>query len=189
MAANQNNLVMGPATLYVGAFEAAEPADADINTNPASSAWTDMGATMDGAEISIEQDYKELEADQFVDVPGARLTKRTVKVKVNLAEPTLENLLVALNDGTVASGSGYESYEPEYASSATQPTYRALIIDGYAPGAADLRRRVILRKVLSTDNVKFEYKKDGQTVFSVEFQAFYVDSETAPYKVIDEVSA
>lgn len=184
--ANEDNLVMGPATLYIGAFNATEPAASAVGTVPASGVWTDLGLTMDGAEISIEQDYKELEADQFVDVPGARLVKRSFKVKTNLAEPTLNNLLYALNDGTVASGSGFHTYEPEFASSATQPTYRALIVDGYAPGAADKRARMIIRKVLSTDNVKFAYKKDDQTVFEVEWQGFYVDSSTAPWKVITE---
>lgn len=186
MAATSMNLVMGPATLYIGAFGATEPADTDINTAPAASAWTDLGATNDGAEISFNQDYKELEADQFVDVPGARLTKREVTIKTSLAEPTLQNLLYALNDGTIgASGTGFSgTYTPEFASSATQPTYRALIVDGYAPGG-EFRRRLIVRKCLSTENVKAKYSKDGQTVFEVQWSAFYVTSSTGPFKVID----
>ena len=186
MAASSTNLVMGPATLYIGAFGATEPADGSINTAPAASAWTDLGATNGGVEISINQDYKELEADQFVDVPGARLTKRQVMVKTSLAEPTLQNLLYVLNDGTIgSSGSGFSgTYEPEFASSATQPTYRALIVDGYAPGG-EFRRRLIVRKCLSTDNVKSEMKKDGQTEFEVTWSAFYVTSAIGPFKVVD----
>lgn len=177
---------MGPATLYIGAFGALEPADSSINSIPAASAWTDLGSTNGGVEITINQDYKELEADQIVDVPGARLTKREVKLKTSLAEPTLQNLLYVLNDGNVgASGTGFSgTYEPEFASSATQPTYRALIVDGYAPGG-EFRRRLIIRKCLSTDNVKTEMKKDGQTEFAVEWSAFYVTSAIGPFKVID----
>lgn len=186
MAASSLDLVMGPATLYIAAFGATEPADADINTNPAASAWTDLGATNGGVEIAINQDYKELEADQFVDVPGARLTKRELTVKTSLAAPTLRNLMYALNDGTLgASGSGYSgTYEPEFASSATQPTYRALLVDGYAPGG-EFRRRLIVRKCLSTDNVKTSYSKDGQTEFEVTWSAFYVTSSTSPFHVVD----
>jgi hypothetical protein len=44
---------------------------------------------------------------------------------------------------------------------------------------------VILRKVLSSDNVEFAYKKEDQTVFSVTWSVHYVDNETAPFKIVD----
>ncbi|MGW6738661.1 phage tail tube protein [Streptomyces sp. NPDC055013] len=182
--ANEDVLVMGPATLYIGAFGATEPVDSAYASVPASAAWTDLGFTDGGAELSIEQDYKELVADQVPDKMGARLQERSFKVKVSLAEPTLDNLAVVLNDGTVASGSGYHTYTPAFMTSATQPTYRALIIDGWASGGG--RARLIVRKVLSTDNVKFKYSKEDQTVFEVEFEGFYVDESTAPWKMITE---
>ena len=177
-------LVQGPATLYIGAFGAAEPADSAYNSTPAVSAWTNLGLTMGGCELTIEQEYKELEADQAVDKMGARLQSRSFKAKISLAEPSLNNLLYALNDGVVASGSGYHTYTPAFVSSATQPNYRALLVDGWAPGGG--RARLIVRKVLSTDNVKFKYSKEDQTVFEVEFEGFYVDDTTAPWKMITQ---
>ncbi|WP_328494104.1 hypothetical protein OHS59_16215 [Streptomyces sp. NBC_00414] len=182
--ANEDVLVMGPATLYIGAFGATEPAASAYATPPASGAWTDLGFTMDGCELSVEQDYKELVADQTVDKMGARLQERSFKAKVSLAEPSLENLVYVLNDGTVASGTGYHTYEPAFMTSATQPTYRALIVDGWAPGGG--RARLIIRKVLSTDNVKWKYSKEDQTVFEVEFEGFYVSEVIAPWKMITE---
>lgn len=186
MATTTTNLVMGPATLYIGAFGALEPTDASINSTPQASAWTPLGGTNGGVEITISQDYKEFEVDQIVDVPGARLVKRLVQVKTNLAETTLANLQYSLNDGTVgASGTGFAgTFDPEFASSATQPTYRALLIDGYAPGG-ELRRRFIVRKCLSTDNVKVEYKKDGQAEYSVMWSAYFVTEAIGPFKVVD----
>lgn len=192
MAATVTNLVQGPATLYIGAFGATEPANGAVNTTPQASAWTDLGGTTDGAELSIDQEYKELEVDQVVDIPGRRLVKRDMSVKTNLAEPTLANLVYALNDGTVAaSGAGYAGYyEPNFTDSATQPTYRALLVHGWAAGAGagnqSKRRMVILRKVLSSDNVEFAYKKEDQTVFSVTWSVHYVSSVIAPFKIIDE---
>lgn len=186
MAVTTTNLIMGPATLYLGAFGATEPADTDVNTTPPASTWTDVGGTQDGVKITIDQTYTPLEVDQIVDVPGSRLTKRAVMVETNLAEPTLENLKLLLNDGTAASGAGYKSLEPIYASSATQPTYRALLLDGYAP--TQLRRRLIVRKVLSTEKVESTYKKDSQTLFTVKWDAFYVTSSIAPFKYIDATS-
>ena len=195
MAANVVNLVQGPATVYIGDFGATEPANAAVNTTPQATAWTDVGGTTDGCEISINQEYKELEVDQVVDIPGRRLVKRDMSVKTNLAEPTLQNLLYALNDvngGSLgASGAGFSGYyEPAFTDSATQPTYRAVILHGWAPGSGannqSKRRMVILRKVLSSDNVEFAYKKEDQTVFSVTWSVHYVSNSIAPFKIVDE---
>lgn len=200
MGATVANLVQGPATLYIGTYDGTttrEPLPGAVNLAPAASAWTDLGGTTDGATININQEYKELEVDQVVDVAGRRLTKRDMSVKTNLAEPSLQNLLYSLNDANGnalgASGTGYSgTYEPAFTDSATQPTYRALILHGWAPGGTGAggttskRRQVILRRVLSTDNVEFAYKKDDQTVFSVTWSVHYVSSSIAPFRIVDE---
>lgn len=186
MAVTTTNLVMGPADLYIGSFGATEPLDTAVNVTPAASAWTDLGGTQDGTKVTVDQTYTDLEVDQVVDVPGARLTKRVLTVETNLAEATLENLKYLLNDGTAASGAGYKSFDPNYASSATQPTYRALIIDGYGPN--QFRRRLIVRKVLSNDKVESTYKKDGQTLFTVKWAGFYVTQAISPFHYVDATS-
>lgn len=180
---NPDNLVMGPATIYWGAFGATEPTDATVNDTPQASAWNDMGGTEGGASFDVSSKYTNLQVDQIVDIPGARLTERMVTVTTKLAEPTLENLAFALNDGTAGSGSGYKTYDPNYASSATQPTYHALILDGWAPGS--FRRRLIVRKVLSTAGIKYAYNKGTQSVFDVTFSCFYVSSVIPPFHLVD----
>ncbi|MFD4830135.1 hypothetical protein ACFWPV_09810 [Streptomyces uncialis] len=186
MPVTTTNLIMGPATLYIANFGAAEPLDTDVNNTPPASAWTDLGGTQDGLKLTVDQTYTELEVDQIVDVPGARLTKRLMTVETNLAEPTLENLKYVLNDGVASSGAGFKAFDPVYASSATQPTYRALMADGYGPDQR--RRRVILRKILSNDKVESTYKKDGQTFFTVKWAGFYVSSSIAPFHFVDATS-
>lgn len=193
MSVTVTNLIQGPGilykgTAYTGAYTtAAEPADTAINTTPQSSAWTDVGGTQDGVNLEIGREFSELEVDQIVDIPDRRLTKREFTIATNLAEPTIENLaLVSNNDSSPSSGSGFKSYEPAYASSATQPTYVPLLFDGYAPSA--FRRRVIGRRMLSVDPIAFAYKKDGQTVFTVKWAGHFVSASIAPYKVIDQTS-
>jgi hypothetical protein len=190
MAVTVANLVQGPATLYIGDFGATEPADNAVGTAPSSAVWTDLGGTVDGAEITIKQEYKELEVDQVVDIPGRRLTKRDMIVKTKLAEPTFENLVYALNDGTTATGTGYKNFTPAFTDSATQPTYRALILHGWAAaaggGGQSKRRMVILRRVLSSDDVEISYMKDKQTLLTVSWSVHYVDNATAPFKIVDE---
>lgn len=186
MSVTATNLIMGPATLYVGAFGATEPADTAVNTTPAASAWTDVGGTTDGVSLAIDQTYTALSVDQVVDRLGSRLTGREFAIATNLAEGTLENLAYALNGGTAATGAGYKSLDPLYASSATQPTYAAVLLDGYAPGG--FRRRVILRKALSTEKVDSSYTKDGQTVIPVTFTGHYVTSGISPIHIVDQTS-
>lgn len=187
MSVTTSNLVLGPAKLYTGAFGAAEPADSAVNTAPAASAWTDVGNTMGGLTLEINQTYTELEVDQIVDSVGRRLTKREMTVTTSLAEQTLNNLSLILNGGTQASGSGYATYDPLTASSATQPTYIALLVDGWAPGGA-FNRRAIVRKCLSTAKTDFVYAKDKQSVFAVTFNAHYVSSTTTPFHIVDQTS-
>ncbi len=174
MAVTTTNLIQGPATLYSGAFQAAEPADTAVNTTPQASAWTDCGGTQGGVKLSIAQTYGELDVDQITLRVGSRLTKADYTVETTFAEVTLNNLSYALNGGTSASGAGFASYDPNVTSSATQPAYSAMLFDGWAPN--NFKRRVIVRKVLSTDNIDVEYTKDKQTLLAVKFSAHYVSS-------------
>lgn len=187
MAVTATNLVQGPATLYSGAFGATEPADAAVNTTPPASSWTDVGGTDGGVKLTIAQSYTELDVDQIVDRVGSRLTKRDFTVETSMAEPTLANLSLALNGGTSASAAGYASFEPSFASSATQPVYKALLFDGWAPGGT-FTRRVIVRKALSTDAIDLDYTKEKKTMYSVKFSGHYVSASIAPIHVVDQTS-
>lgn len=187
MAVTATNITQGPATMYTGAFGATEPIGTAVNTTPPASSWTDVGGTQEGVKLSIDQTYVELEVDQIVDRVGSRLTKRDFTVATSLAEPTLENLSLSMNGGTAASGAGYKNFEPSFASSATQPAYKALLFDGWAPGGA-FNRRAIVRKVLSVKATEAAYTKDKMTIFAVEFAGHYVSSSIAPLHIVDQTS-
>lgn len=186
MAVTATNLILGPGTLYTGAFGAVEPADTAVNTTPATSAWTDCGATDGGVKLTIDQKFTELTVDQIVDSLGRRLTQREIMVDTNLAEPTLTNLSLAMNGGTSATGSGYASLDPLNVTSATQPTYVAVILDGFAPNG--FRRRVIIRKSLNTSSLQMAYAKDKETYVPVTFAGHYVSSSITPFHVVDQTS-
>lgn len=187
MGVNTTNLIMGPGTLYRGAFGAAEPTDEAIDEAPDAAVWTDVGGTRDGVSLTFVQEYTPLEVDQIVDVVGRRLTRREFQIQTNLAEPTLENLAYALNETGPTAGTGVSTLSPTNNSSATQPNYSALIFDGYAPSSR--RRRVIGRRMLSTNNVEFAYSKSDQTVFTVRFDGHFVSASIPPFVIIDEAAA
>jgi hypothetical protein len=193
VAVTSANLVAGPAVVYYGSFGATEPAASAVSSAPSSAVWTDLGGTNDGVKINIDLNYFELEVDQIVDRVGSRLEKREITVETNLAEATLTNLKQAVNGGTISATAAYQTFDPLNDNSATQPNYYALIIDGFAPlgtagASASARRRFIVRKVLNTDAVGMEYKKDGQTFIPVKLTAHYVSSTTGPFAIHDQLT-
>lgn len=187
-----SRLVLGPGTVYLGAYGAVEPSNALVASAPDSGVWTDVGGLLGGVELVVEQEWIEVTVKQNPWTPMRRLKKRKLTIKTQMAEPTLANLAYALNDTTAtSSGSGWGAYTPSDQTEGTVLTYNALIIDGWAPGirASDRRhkrRRIIVRKALSIDNVQFAYSKDGQSVFTVSWACHYVDGTTPPFRVIDE---
>ncbi|HEX8106107.1 MAG TPA: hypothetical protein VF516_00200 [Kofleriaceae bacterium] len=186
-------VIMGAGSLYSGLYQATEPLDQAVNTSPQASAWVDAGFTNDGVTITLNQEFATMTVDQISDIIGRKMTQRDVQVKANLAEATLENLTIGLNSGTISTGSGggvnYKVYTPVFNGSELQPTYFASIFDGYAPASAaglTKRRRFILRRVLSIDNVEVAYKKGDMTLVPVTFGCHYIDTVTAPFKIVDE---
>lgn len=186
-----STLVLGPATIYIADYGSPEPSDILVGSVPSALYWTDMGATSEGVLLTVNQEYKTVE---FRQVPGtvlSRMSKRSITAKSNLAEPTLFNFLYTLNNGTLSSGPGYTSYEPPATASRAQVlTYRSIIIDGWAPGFngnnRHKRRRIILRKCLSVDNVDMKYDTLNITTQSVTWSVHNIDSNTSPFKVVDE---
>jgi hypothetical protein len=64
-----------------------------------------------------------------------------------------------------------------------------VIFDGFAPASStgvSKRRRFILRRCLSIENVEVAYKKGDMTLVPVTFGCHYIDTVTAPFKIVDE---
>ena len=186
MATTVSNLVLGPASLYVADFGAVETTLttlASLSVAPTGANWRDVGATTDGVTLTVEQEFTELEADQVIDIPGSRLTKRSLTVETNLAELTLDNLKTAINGGTITTGTGTTTFTPIVTATSAEPSYVAIIIDGIAPNGKN--RRIIVRKALSTDSVEFAYNKEDQAVYSVSWTAHYVSAAIAPFIIVD----
>lgn len=178
---------MGPGTFYVADFGATEPdADAAGIASTPGAQWTDVGGTLGGLSVAFNQDIKGLEMDQIVMEVGGRITKQEVIFSAKLAEVTLDNLVLAMNGGTLTSGSGYDKYEPDLSGTENEPDYKAIIYDGF--GAGGRRRRVVIRKSLNTENLEVEGTKDGQQVFAVKFKAYYVSSSIKPYQILQATS-
>lgn len=194
MAVTPTNLCSGPATLSYGAFGTTEPAYSAI-TSPPGAGWTDVGMTADGTAVLLEIDHTitEFSAEQLVDPIAGRLTKRVIQVTATLQEATLQNINLALNSlTTISSGAGYSVLDPITSGAGTQPTYTALIIDGWAPttGTTETacRRRTVIRRCLSSSKVDHEWEKTKPVTYQCTWTGYYVSQSVAPYEIIDQTS-
>jgi hypothetical protein len=181
MTVTPGNLAMGPGELYVGTFGAAEPLPQEVNNAPATSAWTDAGGTLGGLTFTVVNTWKELDVDQLIEAPTRRRTKREVHMKTQLAEVTFANFVNLMTGGDVVSSTLWETYEPDDVNSGDEPTFKAVLFDG--SGAGGLRRRVVVRKCLNTDNVDMANHPDNQQVFPAMFNSHYVSSSIRSWKI------
>ena len=185
-------VIQGAGRMYTGVFSltaANEPALTAINSAPQASAWTYTGFTSDGITVNIDQSFSEMRVDQIADRVGTKMTERQLSLQANLAEATLANLSLGFNGGTITTAAEYSYYEPVYNGDELQPVYIAVLFDGYAPASSagvSKRRRIILRKAISTESVESAYKKDSLTLVPVTFTSHYVSDTVAPFRIIDE---
>jgi hypothetical protein len=189
------NVCQGPATVYWSLFGATEPAGSAITAPPNPAIWTDVGGIADGTSVLLEIDltYTDQGVAQLVDPIGARLTKRVIQLTAALEEATLQNINLAQNQlTTISPQSGFTQLSPVTASSATQPTYTALIIDGWAPTTGlvepSARRRIILRKALSSSKVDLEYEKTKPNVLNTTWTGYWVSGTVPPYDIYDQTA-
>jgi hypothetical protein len=192
-----SNLVLGPARMYVAAFGAVEPADSAVTPNgpttpPDDAVWTDVGGTDGGVMAEIDSTYTGLSVDQIIMEVGARLTELKMTVTAKLSEMTLENMNFALNQvGIIAVNTGYTTMDVPVGSSATQPTYSAIMIDGWAPytsGGSPALRRIIVRKVLSATKAQLAFDKKTQQAFDCTWSAYFVSDSITPFHQVDQTA-
>lgn len=194
ISVNPQNLVLGPCKLYYGPFGATEPLDSTVTPQgyltPPPAPFIDFGGTDGGVTLEIDTEYTKLSVDQIIMSVGARLTGLTMTVAGKLAEITQANMAQALNNITSSgSGSGYITMDIPVGSSATQPDYTCLIIDGWGPmlstGLPALRRAIV-RKTLNTAKIQLVGDKKTQQSIDCSFDAFFVSASLNPIHIIDE---
>jgi hypothetical protein len=129
--------------------------------------------------------------DQIIMMVGSRLTEIKMTVTAKLSEVTLANMNTALNSiGTTASGTGFTSLDIPVTSAATQPTYAALLIAGWAPylSTGPAARWVIVRKLLSQTKAQLVYDRKSQQSYDCTWNAYFVSNTVNPVHIVDELT-
>jgi hypothetical protein len=229
---NANNIIVGAGALYVGSPDtagteltedylvSATGTEGALSSNTTASSlqnpdnlvdgskWQSVGYTSEGAELSFEPDFGEVQVDQLLDV--AKIFKQGQRVMLNttLSEATLENLLVVVggdpgpngNDGDLASGVGsanLDVFNINGGSLGISPVERSLCLVGPGPEEkATTGKRVeriyVAYRALSMDTVTVGVRRNEATVFPASFRLLastdYSVAGNASYgKIIDRV--
>lgn len=195
------NIIQGAANLYVcnWAGNSAPVLTTLMNADPTTvepttiTGFVDVGGTTGGITVEIDETLGDITVDQVLDPVGARTTARTIQVTTTLMETQLDNLLLALNGSTGATkttGSGFEQLDMVTTTSATQPLYSSVVVDGWGPTAASgnpMRRRFIIQKTLSQPKISQKFSMGDQATVDVTFTAYYTGSDTIhPLTIVDQ---
>lgn len=185
MAVTIAEIIVGPANVYRKLYTdaAIEPAT-PVTAMP--SGWSDMGATSDGVNMTIAQSFEQITADQVVDVLMSVPNERSLNVETNLMQATLEAFKAVNNGGTITSGfsgTGFRQYEPITDLVNSDVEYAAICIRGKGPNGK--LRDLIVRRVLTTDDVEFSYVKAGSLMLGTSWTGHYVSPSIAPFVIRD----
>ncbi len=166
-----------------------------------SSKWESVGYTSEGAELSFEPDFGEVQVDQLLDV--AKIFKQGQRVMLNttLTEATLENLLVVVGGDPAtdltASGTKLDVFNINGGSLGISPIERSLCLVGPGPddkaGTGEKVERIyVAYRALSMDTVTVGVRRNEATVFPASFRLLastdYSVAGNASYgKIIDRV--
>lgn len=187
MAGQKQNIIIGAATVYLGAAGTTRPAfvsgtgyretlDGDGN-------WTDVGYTQEGLEISYEPDYGDVEVDQLLD--SAKLFKQSMRVSLNttMAEATLYNLMVSWGQqaSTLTSAASSATLELDGGALGQSPVERGLIAvgNGVSKSATDNvynERTYHAYRVLSVESSSHALRRNENTAIPVSFRALPEDN-------------
>ncbi|CCG43293.1 hypothetical protein [Magnetospirillum molischianum] len=154
---------------------------------------TDLGYTKGGVEVEVTTEVHKVTIDQFGTTSVADLIQgRNIKVKVPLAETTLENLVkimpgaTLVTDGTtptkkrvdVQTGIGINLLD----------VAQEMILHPVSKADADVSEDFIIPKAATAGALNFAYKVDQERIFNTEFSG-YPDPETKVlFKVGDKTA-
>ena len=197
MAVNTANIVVGEATVAMG------------EAGTAFSALTDVGATIDGVEISWEPDMVDIEIDQFGDAAKVIQSRVKVMLKTTFAEATLTNLAHAWNYNSVHAGTDstsadiVDNLDTVTGASATltfkfgienvYPYEKVIEIVGNAPGttaSVSKSRTFQAKRAVAFSSSSHSMKRTEPVAFPVEFRILptRADVDYEYGKIIDQTT-
>jgi hypothetical protein len=155
----------------------------------ANNAYRNVGFTNNGLQITYNPTYDSVTVDQLLDTAKLFKSAMEVMIATEMAEGTLENVLVVFGQGQSTLTNSGKTLGLEAGALGVAPTERQLIAIGQAPTetSATTERIYYARRVLSVQQTQFSLARNTPTSFPVTFRllpdAGYTGSEYG--KIID----
>ncbi|MBT3393058.1 MAG: hypothetical protein HN833_00590 [Elusimicrobiaceae bacterium] len=131
----------------------------------------DVGLIKGGVHIEYEEAFHDVKIDQAIGSIDKITTDETLKVKTTLAEATLENLATALGYKTTDVSSSTLNIGDRQADN-----YRTIYVN--VNGADSTSRKYTFHKCKINPSATHSYKKDGETLFDIEFEVLIDTTKT-----------
>jgi len=153
----------------------------------------DLGYTKGGVEVDVTTDTHPVTVDQFGEsVINEYITKRDVKIKVPLAETTLENL-IAIMPGSSLVTDGVDPTKKRVDVQNGVGTNllliaQELILHPIALPATDLSEDFVVPKAATAGAMSFAYKHDEERVFNTEFSGYPDPITSILFKIGDSTA-
>lgn len=148
MPVTQTNIIIGPCTSF------------KVDS-------TDIGATAGGVTVDMQDKFQDVEVDQVAGVVAKGITTRTMTVKTQLAEATLENLQIAWNQSKPVTTDAQAGTKTLGIGLDLVPPYHALTFIGPGPGGK--QRTFTVHKAV-TSGASYDIAKDKPGFYSVTFE-------------------
>lgn len=140
----------------------------------------DLGHTVDGAEIEIERKFTEVKTDLYGDTPVDFVLqgqKATVKLKLAEIAPDTLSYVIPESDYDVGTADDQVHFGNKAGYSLRNDALQLVITP--QGNNVDGNLTITFFKAVSTENAKFAYKIDEQTVYEVTFTALIDESRNA----------
>ena len=169
MASSTDNVKLGVCQVLFGGSVAL--ADGTVTGTQ-----TDLGYTKGGVVVEVSTDTHPVTIDQFGESEiSERITKRSVKVTVPLAETTLQNMVEVMPGATLIQGSGVEAGKN-----------RVEVTNAVSTDLLSIAKMLVLHPINATDNnddfcvlkaatagaLNFAYKIDEERIYNVVFTGY-----------------
>lgn len=172
---NAQNVKLGVCKIFYGGRAADNAKGISATTE------FDLGYTKGGVEVEVTTATHPVTIDQFGEtVVKEYITKREVKIKIPLAETTLENLVKIMPGAELvtATGTNYVSVKSAISTdlrlTADKLVLRPKVLHDANP--IDHSEDFIIPWAATAGAMKFAYKHDQERVFDCDFMAYPDDS-------------
>lgn len=153
----------------------------------------DLGLTKGGVEVEVTTETHKVIVDQFGNVPvNEYIIAREVKVRVPLAETTLENLVRIMPGATLVTDSVTPTKKKVEVKHATGVNLldlaEELILHPAALPSIDKSQDFNVPLAMTAGAINYSYKLDEERIFNVEFMA-YPNSTTGVMFIVGDKTA